>query len=318
MVIPTYGGGARLLTTLRSVLGSETGAVESLEVLVVDDGSPHPVAPLVEEYGQAAPFRIRTIRQDNAGPAAARNLGFRMAVGDLVLFLDDDVEIPPDLVARHALAHQQWRNSVVWGRCVLPSGATVVRDVLESLGGDPAEGTEEFLRVSHLASGQLSVERASFAERGAVYAETLRTPAAEEYELAHRLHREGIPVVFAPRIVALHHQALDIEAVCRQQYKHGLGCAEAACRYPDTLESTDLRQIIERCSAPPTTPRSLARRWVSSPAVRKGLLASAGALERRAPRSFLLRPVYRAAIGAHFVGGVRDGLRQFGFGPSGR
>ena len=39
-----------------------------LEVILVDDGSPIPVAPVADAQG-----RITIVRQDNAGPALARN-----------------------------------------------------------------------------------------------------------------------------------------------------------------------------------------------------------------------------------------------------
>ncbi len=311
VVIPSYGGGETLQTTLRSVLSSETARLEGVEVIVVDDGSPEPVSPRVEECGRNAPMRLHTIRQDNCGPAAARNRGFRAAAGDVILFLDDDIEVPPDLLIRHVLAHQQWPRSVVWGRCALPSQPSSVRDVLEGLRGDDYAATEEYQVVFHVASGQLSVERELFAARGAVYAETLRTPAAEEYELAFRLRREGIPMVFASRIVALHHQSLDIRAVCQHQYKHGLGCAEAACRCPDTLALPELRRIIERTELPAKTLKGFAKRAGSGVAARRILLSTAGFLERLPASSLLLEHIYRAAIGAHFVGGVRDGLRLF-------
>jgi hypothetical protein len=313
VVIPTYGGGEHLPTTLCRVVSSDTSSLDNLEVIVVDDGSPQPVAPLVQEYGRRTPIRLSTIRQPNAGPAAARNSGFRAATGDLVLFLDDDVEIPRDLIISHVAAHQRCPRSVVWGRCVLPPGSAVVRDVLVGLGADGVEAAPEFVRVSHLASGQLSVERSQFEGRGSVYADDLRTPAAEEYELAHRLHREGVPVFFASRILAVHHQSIEIAALCHQQYKHGLGCAEVVCKRPATREWTDLARIIERCASRPTTPGGLAKLLASSWPMRRGLLAAAKRLESRGASPTLVRALCRSAIAAHFVAGVRDGLREYGF-----
>jgi hypothetical protein len=195
---------------------------------------------------------------------------------------------------------------------MLPPAASVLREALDELGGDRSDANEEFLHIPHVASGQLSVERSTFAQRGAVYAETLRTPAAEEYELSIRLRREGIATIFAPRVVALHHQPIEITSVCRHQYTHGFGCAEAASRCPETLELTELRRIIERASAPPGTLRGLTTRIGSSPQARASLLAAAKILERVAPWAFVLKRVYRVAIAAHFISGVREGMRHFG------
>lgn len=65
------------------------------EILVVDDGSPHPsVADVVARHAHA-----RAIRQPNAGPAAARNRAIAEARGEYLVFLDADDHLSP-----HALA----------------------------------------------------------------------------------------------------------------------------------------------------------------------------------------------------------------------
>jgi glycosyltransferase involved in cell wall biosynthesis len=85
VVVPTYGRLGKLEACLRS-LGTER------EVIVVDDGSPSPVP--VGFCG------ARVIRQENRGPAAARNRGAAEARGDLVAFLDDDCVARPGWIER--------------------------------------------------------------------------------------------------------------------------------------------------------------------------------------------------------------------------
>ncbi len=65
--------------------------VEGLELVVVDDGSRDraTVAAVVEQVGG------RVIRTPGVGPAAARNVGARAAVGEVVCFTDDDCEPGP-------------------------------------------------------------------------------------------------------------------------------------------------------------------------------------------------------------------------------
>jgi GT2 family glycosyltransferase len=54
-------------------------------------------------------------RQDNSGPAAARNHGIQLARGRLILFVDDDVLATPTLVQRHLDAHGESTSTVVIG-----------------------------------------------------------------------------------------------------------------------------------------------------------------------------------------------------------
>jgi glycosyltransferase involved in cell wall biosynthesis len=65
------------------------------EVILIDDGSPVPVAPV------AAPYpRTTVVRQDNAGPAVARNTGIAWSRGGYLVFLDaDDLLLPWALTA---------------------------------------------------------------------------------------------------------------------------------------------------------------------------------------------------------------------------
>jgi len=101
IVIPTYNYAAVLPRAVESVLSQATPEVE---LWVVDDGSsddtPAVFASLSQRYGAA----FQGVRQDNAGPAAARNKGVQLARGHYVLLLDADDELAagvlPDLCER--------------------------------------------------------------------------------------------------------------------------------------------------------------------------------------------------------------------------
>ncbi len=63
---------------------------------------------VVSEISLAAPFPVRYFRQENKGPAAARNVGIKEAAGEIIQFTDDDI-IPGDaLVAEHMDSHTQF------------------------------------------------------------------------------------------------------------------------------------------------------------------------------------------------------------------
>jgi glycosyltransferase involved in cell wall biosynthesis len=91
IVIPSYGRPQSLRRCLES-LGREH------EVIVVDDGSPERVPEGL--------LGARVIRQDNRGPAAARNRGAAEARGKFLAFLDDDCVALPGWLEAAAAA---WR-----------------------------------------------------------------------------------------------------------------------------------------------------------------------------------------------------------------
>lgn len=81
VIIPTWNRAAWLTPTVQSALAQ---TVPPMEVIVVDDGSIDDTAEVAGRFGD----RIRYLRQENAGVAAARNAGARVARGDWLGFLD--------------------------------------------------------------------------------------------------------------------------------------------------------------------------------------------------------------------------------------
>jgi len=83
VIIPTFNRARVVGRAIDSVLRQTYPCVE---VIVVDDGSADDTAEVLQAYGRAIVY----VRQDNAGPSAARNRGVRESTGELVAFLDSD------------------------------------------------------------------------------------------------------------------------------------------------------------------------------------------------------------------------------------
>lgn len=90
-VVPVHDGERFLAEALNSVLDQD---VEGLDVVVVDDGSTDDTPAVLATFRD----RIRVIRQDNAGVAAARNRGLDEVDSEFVAFQDaDDLWMPGKL-----------------------------------------------------------------------------------------------------------------------------------------------------------------------------------------------------------------------------
>lgn len=102
IVIPTFNRAAWLPGAIDSVLAQE---YEDLEVLVVDDGSEDDTGAVLDHYAAKHDRRrFRSLRQQNAGQAAAINRGWSEARGELVGYLSDDDRLLGGAVGR--LAHE--------------------------------------------------------------------------------------------------------------------------------------------------------------------------------------------------------------------
>jgi teichuronic acid biosynthesis glycosyltransferase TuaG len=89
VVIPLYNVEAWIERTLASVL-AQTCDHEKVEVILVDDGSTDKSADLAAASLQGATFPFRILSTDNGGPSRARNIGWRLAHGEWIQFLDGD------------------------------------------------------------------------------------------------------------------------------------------------------------------------------------------------------------------------------------
>jgi GT2 family glycosyltransferase len=92
VIIPAYNSGEHLTLCLKAL--SESTVAPS-EVIVVDDGSSD------DTRERAAAFGTRILKTGGrCGPGFARNLGSQEATGDVLFFLDSDVCVTRDTVAR--------------------------------------------------------------------------------------------------------------------------------------------------------------------------------------------------------------------------
>ena len=148
VIIAVHDGEQTLAAAIESLLGQD---YSPFEVIVVDDGSVDGTPEIVQSFE-----RVRYLRQENAGAAAARNTALSLANGTFVANFDSDDLLPPtrlSVQANHLVEHpevgcvfgrQEWLNAPPWlardkvyGDVdgIPLSSAMFRRDVLLELGG---------------------------------------------------------------------------------------------------------------------------------------------------------------------------------------
>ncbi|MEG4109372.1 glycosyltransferase family 2 protein [Microcoleus sp. S13_C5] len=94
VIIPAYNAESFIEETLKSVLAQTYPAIE---VLVVDDGSQDRTAEIVEKISKKY-SHVQLVKQQNAGVAAARNLGIQKSRGEYIAPIDaDDIWYPENI-----------------------------------------------------------------------------------------------------------------------------------------------------------------------------------------------------------------------------
>jgi len=114
VIIPTYGREQVLCDTLADVLKQDYA---NFEVLVIDQTQTHRSDTQACLERLVVEHKIRWFRLDWASLPGARNYGVRHAEGDIILFIDDDVQMPEGCLSAHARTFQDHSEvGVVAGR----------------------------------------------------------------------------------------------------------------------------------------------------------------------------------------------------------
>jgi GT2 family glycosyltransferase len=285
IVIPTFNRQARLGRVL-SALKEQSVAPSRFEVVVVDDGSRDGTSEWLR--AQSFPFALRVVRQENAGPARARNTGIEAAERPLLLFIDDDVVPSPELVGEHLRCHELEQDVVVIGPLgTLPHYAQPwvawEQERIDRQYRDMAEGAWA-PTFRQFWTGNASVAREHVRAVGGFDNDFLR---GEDVELGSRLHLRGLKFRFNPAAKSLHYAERSLESWVNAHRSYGALEVKIFGRFGDD-ELDDVlsknwsrlhkvtRLVVKRCA----TQRAAydAMKWA---------LVQALELEARAPRPVL-------------------------------
>lgn len=197
------------------------------EIIVVDDGSTDETAQVVERLG------IRLIRQAHAGAAAARNVGARLASGDILVFTDADCRPEPDWLLRLI---QPFDDSEIVG------SKGVYRTTQSSLVARFVQLEYESKYANMVRQSYIDfVDTYSAAYRRDVFLQNsgfdTKLLELEDQEFSFRLARKGYRMVFVPSAVVYHIHDRNVFEYIRRKYEIGYWKAFILRWLPEKLSS---------------------------------------------------------------------------------
>ena len=220
VVIPTYARPERLRNCL-AALARQTMPAEAFEVVVVDDGSPQPIL-LAENTASAGPV-VHVIRQQNAGPAAARNRGVQEARGELIALTDDDCLPTPSWLESLVTAHRECPDAIVGGITfngladdVFAITSQMIIDLVYE------HFNQEDASVYFLTSNNILCTRAAFRELGGFDTSFLRA-GAEDRDFCDRWRSSGQPLRLVRTATLEHRHAQTLRQFLGLHYRYGRG-----------------------------------------------------------------------------------------------
>lgn len=166
--------------------------VAPLEIVIVDQTSRER-----RDTGLSAEFSdlpLRVFYLDRAGQCSSRNIGIEASKGDFILFLDDDDEVPPDLIERHLASLERFRGEVSSG-------------VAEEDGAGPMPEAFRLIRVSDVFPAGNSLVVKSVLAGSGLFDLAYDRGSRADGDLGMRLYLSGALMVLNPEISVLHHHA---------------------------------------------------------------------------------------------------------------
>lgn len=195
VIVPTCGRPALLNRCLEALVNQNFDPLQ-YEIIVVDDAPSEDVQALVVGWTVRSMGRGPIIgyiaSKGPHGPAAARNLGWQAACGDIVAFTDDDTIADPDWL-RNGLRAFDESVEAAWGRLVMPL---------------PEEPTDYELDARHLEEAEFATANC-FCRRRALedvggFDTRFRLAWREDSDLYFRLLQRPARVVHVPEAVVIH------------------------------------------------------------------------------------------------------------------
>lgn len=197
VVIPTFGRERVLIETIGHLLSL---AEPADEIIVVDQTPQHEKDTEVALGLFQREQGVRVIRLRKPSITHAMNVGLQQATGDIVIFVDDDIQPLEGLIRAHRAAYAKPDVRLVAGRVLQPWHQDGSR-ALDGLASESEGVVDEFIGCNFSVDRRWALRLGGFDER------FVKVAYRYEAEFAARARRAGVPVQFVPLAALLHLRA---------------------------------------------------------------------------------------------------------------
>lgn len=308
VIIPTHNRPEKLARLIDCLRQQDLTAKE-YEIIVVDDNSTPPVELQKTELDP----RTSVVRLSEAERSTARNTGARAALGEIVIFVDDDMTVEASFISEHLRFHKTYPGALVVGSVRLPQHALETpfgrfRQRLENSCVPDSGGP--VLMDNFCTAANMSIAREWFLDING-FDPAIISSEDQDFALRHTIR--GGKIAFAPRAAAIHwDESLDIRRYCNRSEWGSRNMIPFCLRYPERVENQERLRINSRSRFGQEPLLQSLRKTIKTilclRPIQSLLFAFASFLEGLAPDSAALDRTYRLVLGAHICRGFRAGL----------
>ncbi len=189
----------------------------------------------------AMSYALRLIESATPGMSLARNTGASMAHGDLLVFVDDDIEPLPGFLAAYARGHDFADKLVAVGPLLslpLPTPSSIFAERLFNLEADFSvlRAAEKELDWTCMAGGNVAISKTLFQKTGG-FDVWIAGYGGEDYEFGYRAQKAGARFVFLPDAGGYHytHENTSLATYLQHARAKGRNDVGVTRRHPEMI-----------------------------------------------------------------------------------
>jgi len=230
VVVPAYNAQRTIAHTIQSLLSQSYPG--EIKIIVVDDGSTDNTQKIVRGFPEAD-----YLRQENSGPAAARNRGAFYSKDDFILFTDSD-----------CIPRKNWVEKIIAGFFSHDIGAVCGSYGIANPQEILARCIHDEIMFRHktrmpvypraFGSYNVGIRRSVFREAGG-FDESYRRASGEDNDLSYKILKNGQRIFFVKEALVDHYHTASIKKYLGEQFRHGFWRAKMYWDHPGMARGDD-------------------------------------------------------------------------------
>ena len=240
VVVPAYNCENTIANVIEALLNQ---TIKPNEIIIVDDGSSDGTAEKIKSYNE-----VTYVKQENAGPATARNNGARNSSSGIIFFTDSDCLAQKDWIEKSIQHFKDETVGVVSGSYGIANPKNILARCIHD--------EILFRHTKLMPTYPKSFGSYNFAIRKKVFDdingfnEQYRFASGEDNDLSYKVLKSGFKIYFEKLSLVDHFHTEKVGKYLKEQHRHGFWRVKMYAAHPDMMSGDDYTFWKDICEIP--------------------------------------------------------------------
>lgn len=227
VIIPVYNEEVVIKKTVSAILQS---SYPLQEILVIDDGSTDDTATVVEKEFYFSD-KVKVIRKENGGKSSALNLGFRKAMGEIIITIDADTVFTKQTISSLIAHFRDPKVAAVSGNCRIGNifNQLTLWQHIEYVTANNLErrACEELNIITVVPGSNSAWRKKAVVEVGYYDTDTL----AEDTDVTIKILNKGYTIIYDDQAISYEECPEDVGAFLKQRFRWSYGILQCTWKH---------------------------------------------------------------------------------------